>query len=50
MIDMKDIMRRKRERDKNAYRKGFEEGGFAGASSIVLIFLLIYWFIVPLTR
>lgn len=48
MSDMKDIMRRKRERDKNAYRKGFEEGGFAGASAIVLIFLFIYFVIIPL--
>jgi len=42
---MKDIWRRKRERDKLAYQKGFEEGGFAGAGAMILIFALIVLFV-----
>jgi hypothetical protein len=50
MSDAKDILRRKRERDKNAYRKGFEDGGFAGAFALTLIFLFISFFVVPLIQ
>lgn len=48
MSDMRDILRRKRERDKTAYQRGFEEGGFAGAMSIALVFLLIVLVVIPL--
>lgn len=47
---MKDILRRKRERDKTAYQRGFEDGGFAGAGGVALIFLLIVFVLIPLLR
>lgn len=48
MSDMKDILRRKRERDKSAYQKGFEEGGFAGAMGVALVLLFVVFVIIPL--
>jgi hypothetical protein len=50
MSDMKDMLRRKRERDKSAYEKGFEEGGFAGAASVAGIFLFVVYVLIPLIR
>ena len=47
MSDMKDILRRKRERDKSAYQKGFEEGGFAGAAGIILVFCVLVFLVIP---
>ena len=48
MSDLKDIMRRKRERDKTAYQRGFEDGGYVGAMSIALILLFVVFVIIPL--
>lgn len=44
---MKEIMRRKRERDKNAYHRGFEDGGFAGMAAAILIFSFIVFVLIP---
>jgi hypothetical protein len=48
MKDTKRLTQLKMDYDRNAYRKGFEEGGFAGAFSITLIFLFVVFVIVPL--
>jgi energy-converting hydrogenase Eha subunit G len=50
MSDLKDILRRKEARDKTAYQRGFEEGGFAGMGAAILIFGFIVFFVVPYLR
>lgn len=44
---MKDIMRRKRTRDKTAYQKGFENGITSGLAAGILIFSFIAFVLIP---
>jgi len=48
MSDMKDILRRKRERDLNAYQLGFENGLTSGAMAVALILLFVVFVVIPL--
>jgi hypothetical protein len=48
MSDLKRITRIKRDLDKSAYRKGYEDGGFAGAAAVALIFAFVVFVVIPL--
>ncbi len=48
MTDMKRLTKIKREKDEVAYRKGFEEGGFAGMAAAILIFAFIVFVLIPM--
>lgn len=50
MSDLREILRRKKVRDKTAYQRGFEEGGFAGMAAATLIFGFIVFVLVPYIR